>query len=435
MIKYPTLREINKKIYSDKLKISNEVIGACDQNWFKEHEHHYCNSSYCAPYAIRVELKDGNDKDMGFVNIRCAPMSQVDSELSECYLKPPKDLLEKRKYFIKCLRLYSEYGKEIECVPFIMPEGTLNACAQASIWICLKIIESLSEGIVTSKDMPSIQSMATGVPWSDGYGLRLKSVSRLLRMNRCGTSYFNSEKTPLGDEELMNTIYAYVESGLPVIVGVDVSKLEWWDNHPHGYHALVLIGHTMDKKGNITGFILHDESMFPYLTITKEKLLQAWRVANEEEIKREAVMTVPSMVLIPFETAHSIVSGTITELMELEIPSVRYQMRPLLLHESELEEILPNFFKGNLLKQLIDYGLKEFGNLPDYMWVFFLHSTGTHRLEEKADGIIFINATTSPQPILLSTSQITLMISPDNKLYRLSFDKKQNPKKELLSRL
>lgn len=432
MYEYRRLKSINDKVYSGTLKISEEVPGACDRNWFKEYEYHYCNSPYCTPYAIRVELTDENNEDMGFVNVRVVPTTQVSSELSECYIKPPKALLNDRKCFIKCLDRYIEYGKEVECVPYIMPEGMLNVCAQASIWICLKIIESLSGGNVVSKDMPSLQNMATGVPSSDGYGLSLKSISRLLQLNRCGAFYFNSEITPLSDKELADTIYAYVESGLPVILRVDVSKLRWWDNAPPSYHAIVLIGHTMDDSGSIDGFVLHDESMFPYLTITRQDLLNAWKTAMEGDTIREAVMTVPPPVLVRFETANNIALGTIAELMRLNIPRATYQMRPMLLPFTVLKNVFSHFFKGNPLEQLINYGLMERGEIPDYMWVFFLHISGTNRLEEKADGIIIINAATNPQLILLSIPSITLMVSTDNKVYRLSFDEKQKPKKELL---
>ena len=392
----PRFDEINLKIYSGNLQVDESIVGACDINWLKEYEDHYHHNKYCKPYATRLSFKDENQKKMGFVNIRLAPCPEcVASELSETYLRPPDTLMDGKTNFVTCLGSYDQYAQLVECVPFIMPEGTLNVCAQASTWIILKIIENLSQ-TPCSEAMPAIQRMATGVPWSDGAGLTLKSVSRLLQKNHCGTFYFNSERMPLNEEGLINLIYAYVESGLPVLLGVDVNKLSWWGGHKPDNHALVIIGHQMDNSGKISGFILHDESMYPYLTITKNELLVAWRAANEEEIIREAVVTTPPEVLVPFETANNVTKALVAELGKLNFSSADFHIRPLLKHINEIDDVIEKFLKDNSNAKIIKYGLRERGDNPEYVWVFLLHSSADKRLSQESEGIILIDALDLP---------------------------------------
>ncbi len=422
------------------MKIKNETIGACDQNWFKEYEQHYSNTWYCEPYCTRLELENGKSEYMGFVNIRTAPRTEVSSEVSECYLTPPSELTEDQQVFIKCGRKMKQYGLDVDCVPFIMPEGTLNVCAQASTWICLKILENISKRFVQSKDMPSIQSMATGVPWCDGYGLGLKSVSRLLHMNHCGTFYFNTDKSHLSDDDLINTVYGYVESGLPVILGVDVSKLYWWNikdekgnEKPHdpSYHAIVIIGHTMSDEGAVNGFIVHDESMFPYLRISKDQLLQAWKMVDEPRLIREAVMSVPAKVLVPFETANNVALAIVASLKKYKIPNFSYQLRPFLMLSESL-------FRFTILEEdqqeLLEYALEKLEALPTYIWAFLLHTSGSKRLAREVDGLVLVDATIEPNLLLISLPALTI-IQLGNQIIKVYFDSEHKPQTEVMGEL
>lgn len=100
-------------------------------------------------------------------------------------------------------------------------------------------------------------------------------------MNSCEAFIYDNYKMSLTDDEMKNIVYTYVESGFPVIIGIDVSKASWWDGNQPDYHSIVLIEHTMnDKTGEINGFIVHDESRFPYILVYEDELFRCWDIPD-----------------------------------------------------------------------------------------------------------------------------------------------------------
>ena len=176
--------------------------------------------------------------------------------------------------YVKCLGQHNAYGETVACVPFVMPESIFGMCIHASIWICLKIL--VNQGMINDVlTIPEVQTLASGRPYTDKQGLLFVQASRLLRMCRTSAFYINNKEENLTDDEMIMQLYAYVESRLPVIIGVDVANITWWKTLRHGYHSMVVIGHTL-KDNKVDGFIVHDESSLPYQVMTKQELLTAW---------------------------------------------------------------------------------------------------------------------------------------------------------------
>lgn len=381
-----------------------------DENWHQEYAHLYNTNPNIKPYVKRLILSHG------ICNLR--PIFPRDprnhrslsSNISETYLAPPPNMDEKNNCFIKCLGNYDAYGTSVTCVPYIMPNPYFGVCIQAAVWICFKILEEKSGRIVSAYSIPKIQEMATGHPFSDSVGLVFPHVNRIFQMNCCQSFIYNSFRMNLTDEEMINIIYAYVESKLPVIIGVDVSKLKWWDHARPGYHAIVLIGHTIDKRtGKINGFIVHDESKYPYLKISRNELLKAWDIpernkSSRREKHRVAVVGTPPGVIFGYESALEqrvfldfLYQRGIIKNKDFALWPKLYDRISFLRWWKRLE------FKQPKFRKFADDRLKK-TQLSDYVWALRLFESEKKRLERplEFDGLLLVDATKTGKLLFLT---------------------------------
>ncbi|MCS4541696.1 MAG: hypothetical protein HY929_05170 [Euryarchaeota archaeon] len=425
------LSQINLRIYNGCLRIDNAIEGVLDLNWLEEHKLLYQKIPGAYPYAKRLLLSGQNGQPWGIVNLRAInPVDPIDhrkrhSNISETYLKPPNQMNEGNYNYITCLNTYDAYGQKVKCVPFIMPNPDFGMCAQASVWICLKILEGKSRGAVPSKTIPEIQHLATGYHFSDARGLLFSHIRRLIKMNNCNSFYYNNKLMDLSDDEMVNIIYAYVESGLPVIIGIDVSRVKWWDNHPTGYHSVVLIGHTIDgDTGKVNGFILHDESKYPYLTITSDELLNAWghkKDSTNSQVIREAVVGVPPVVQVGYENA--LKWRYLLDSLHLGglIKTNQFPIRPFLLSYTDVNILFKEFeFSNTNFKKLF---YQYFSKIPPkaWMWLLILHVHEKQRLQNEFEGLILSDATENDNLLFLAVEEkiIIYLSSDDNKYYQV----------------
>jgi len=204
-----------------------------DENWYSEYKNLFQNDPQATPWVKRLCLKYKN-KDWGICNLRPIQPRGLNnhkdpySDVSETYIRPPTHMTEDNGYYIKCHCNTNAYSNRIKCVSFIMPNPYFGVCAQASVWIALKCLEHVSTLTVRSVPIPEIQKAASGHYFSDSEGLFFTNITRLLKMNNCEAFVYDTALEPVKScsfDEMYNIIYAYVESGLPVILGVDVNKL------------------------------------------------------------------------------------------------------------------------------------------------------------------------------------------------------------------
>lgn len=405
----PHLDIINKTIYGNRLEVGKIIEGVLDNNWIKEYDHFYSKQPKATPYSKRIFLKD-KKKIKGFCHIR--PISD-DSRLSETYLSPPDYMTPRNGYYLKCLHDYKEYEHRIKCVPFIMPETVFGMCIHASIWICLKILQQISDGYVEALDIPKIQTLAMGHPFTDRQGLPFNKTARMLRM--CSTNAFYITNRKLSDDQILTTLYAYVESGLPVIIGVNTKNLPWWNVRGSGYHSIVAIGHTM-KNNAVDGFIFHDESVAPYQVLSKDELLKAWYMPKSgSKVIREAVVAVPPIVNVPFENANSAADTLIKWFVDnkiIELKDSDFRTRPILFSPSELffDKSIPEIIRMLFLSPLI--------SPPPFLWIIQKHG-------ENTDSKLFFywNATIDSKFFLLYykyNKEESIFFIKDNKLHKAS---------------
>lgn len=406
IIKFPFLSEINDRIYSGALQVKEVFQGSFDNNWYHEYKNLYTSAPKATPYVKRLQLYYSNNF-FGIVSVR--PINpkdpedhkKVHSEVSETYLREPPHMTEDNYFYLKCKDKYDEYGFSISCIPFIMPNPYFGVCAQAAVWISLKILERLSSNAVKSQSIPHIQLSASGHYFSDAKGLIFPHIGRLFRMNNCEAFLYDSWKMRLTDDEMKNIIYAYVESGFPVIIGIDVSKARWWDGHPPGYHSIVLIGHTIDgKTGKINGFIAHDESRFPYITINEEELLKVWDIPEETKKKyledpkkpiRMAAVGVPPVVGVGYEEVVKwtlILDGLYKRKI---IDKKQFPIRPILTTFNNFMDFFKSLkFGDNKFKKLIKEKHQRV-LFPGWMWMLLLYESEMERLKNRIRGIILVD--------------------------------------------
>jgi hypothetical protein len=433
---YPErLKYILTNTFRNRLKQKEVQFGALDENWVDEHRIFYHEFSF--KDAIRVILEDRDGTYSGYVNI--TPNRKI-SGFSEVYLSPPKHMRMKNRAFVTCSLPYNRYGqKEVECVPFITPDSYMSVCMQASIWIALQHLSVLSGGNVKSRSLPDIQNLAKGHHFCDGVGLLFSHAERILKTSGSGAFLIDNRHGILGgriSEEMMERIlYAYVESRLPVILGVDANKLPWWEDPREGetprYHSIVCIGHTM-KRGKVDGYIFHDESILPYQKLSSEELFEAWKVPKEkiresgivtldlDEPIMQAVVGVPPSVTIPYEIAE-LVAMAITDSLQDQrlIPRTIAGLRPSLVTRDALETL----FEGN--PALLSARQKI--NLPSWIWIFGISSTRRQRMRGGGVGLIVLDARKNE---VTDPRELTVFVMAKNYIYLIN--KENNRPEEYL---
>jgi hypothetical protein len=431
----PWLREIIGKVYLDKLKVLDSNFGTLDENWIDEYRVYYSKLD-ANPSAIRLfygKPKSSSNESksnsiFGFVNV--TPYRGT-TKFSEMYLPPPSTLNsngKKNEVFVTCILPYSKYGYNVQCVPFISPDGVISICLHGSIWILLQHLSVFSKGVVKGLTLPEIQKLASGNYFSDGIGLSFPNKAvRIIKMSDCGV--FNLDSTRRIDrpekryteKEMERILYSYIESRLPVVLGVDANKLPWWSKSSKSknprYHAIVCIGHTM-KRGKIDGYVFHDQSTFPYQILATKQLLKAWKLpesgSDSGKYTMQAVVGVPPAVTIRYEIAEIVASKVFKILKSNKELKRRIGLRPSLIRRAQVEKFLGQNKALEKVKSKI--------NIPSWVWAFFFFYTPSQRIEGKCTGFFMLDATTSmalpPTFAIISIEKTVYLIDKERKSRR-----------------
>jgi hypothetical protein len=334
-----------------------------------------------------------NDDKLGYVDL--TPFIQV----CDAFLKPPH-WMRPPTYYITCAKPYIpettlRYNRgetdEVNCVPYIKVNPVIGVCAQYAMRMALMILspkaptvpELISEAINTA--LSGGVERESGIGWHpdeihhffeiSGYGVFRYSRSQL-RCDNCGRLVSDIRMVPS-----IENIYAFVESGLPVIIGVRNTKyLPWWGDGDEA-HALVAIGHTLDSNGRVDGIIVHDESMYPY-QILKEPLMSGKTL---EDVIFEAIAPVPREVTVEYQVARSLA----TQFFDLDEEDV---IRPILTDSNQIKKWLG---EGTRRRHLETYdlpsGVKEdylSAYMDRYVWLFEIRKERDDKREYVGDVIV-----------------------------------------------
>ena len=366
-------------------------------------------SSEIPPYVNRVLVTNGG-AFLGWIDIR--PM--IDGGITEAYIKPPARMVPPQ-YYLTCereiipvasLRPRSGEVEKIECVPYVQYAGSgeIGVCAQYAARLVLLTLKGINAPTVPEITSSAVKEILLGgIERSREEGLTVGEIAHILEREGynifkysrilcdvCGQPFHEIKCincgnrlsiSPVSMEPNIENIYAYVESGFPVLLGVERAKLlEWWDGKGDEPHALVAIGHTLSENDKVDGLIVHDVSKYPYQVLTDPH-----NGKPLEEIINEAIVPVPREVTIRYQIAREM----ILELLKVELEEGE-EYRPMLVEADKVKRWLGEGVKRD---HFDDYHIpqevqEDFSSafLDRYVWLFEIKkSLGNGKREYKGD--------------------------------------------------
>lgn len=355
----------------------------------------------------RVSIYAGKEPEsryIGFIDL--SPFG-----VSEVYIRPPLWMTSPH-YYLPCertffpdtsLRLKENSAETVSCVPFIKVQDEVAVCAQYAVRMALMILSQRPPTVPEIVFEASKTALKGGIDrhqedgWYDdeikqaiedkGYGVHELGHCEFIRCEECGAEF---NLNPRLKSPNLENIYAYVESGIPVILGInDTNYLPWWPDENEGEaHAIVAIGHTISDDNRIDGLIVHDESTYPY-QLLYETLDSGTRI---EDIIDSAVIPVPREVVVEYPVAKGIFNEIMDHLQENDLlHDIIY--RPLLIDSHHAKRILGEDIKRagimhcNIPIDVRDAFLSAY--MGRYVWLFELrYNTGTDRYAYAGDILI-----------------------------------------------
>lgn len=279
-----------------------------------------------------IDRAAGNaDSYLGFITVRPVRSSPVAATI----LRPLPN-----QHFLLSSDVFDVHlaGRKflVRGTPFMQQDNAVGACAQASIWMALRTLRK-KEGN-SAFDPAQITSAATRflvrgrtLPNREGLGIdqmieaiRFAGYSPHLMQFSTANPQPGANNHLVGNEILnaKRKIYAYVESEIPVVLGVFPS--------PTAGHAVVLIGHTWNVNNNatpyfsnsdlklyhaadwVTSFISHNDNTGPYLELPETG-------GNDYcfEQARFSIPLLPSDVFMSGEEAEQVANKILIDLLQL----------------------------------------------------------------------------------------------------------------------
>lgn len=176
-----------------------------------------------------------------------------------------------------CLTEYKTHIMGIEFkimgFPYMSQDTEVNVCAHTSCWM---VFRYLSERYPVYKEMYPHQISQLTNEYLFGRtipskGLTISQVAELFTGFGLFPEVYMRELT--GDALFEQLLYSYIESGLPIVAGLEKKK-----------HAITLFGHTINSskiKGVISsplntsqfidGYIVNDDNCLPYQTVSRKR--------------------------------------------------------------------------------------------------------------------------------------------------------------------
>lgn len=280
-------------------------------------------------YIDRVHNQN-QDAYLGFITIRPIRSSPVAATI----IRPPKG-----NHFVLAHEVFQVHlaGRtfSIRATPFLQQDNAVGACAQASIWMALRTLRK-REGN-SAFDPAQITTAATrflarGRTLPNREGLSVEQITEAVRYAGYSSHiiWIKGHSEEINDDKLANAkrkIYTYVESEIPVILGLFPT--------PQTGHAVVLIGHGWDASAKpvpiasvsmpqdsdlnifhscswVNDFFIHNDNSGPYLRLQDRS--QSGDYALEQAVF--AVPLLPSDVFITGEEAETISLDMIPQMIK-----------------------------------------------------------------------------------------------------------------------
>lgn len=229
-----------------------------DPDYFAEYEKYYAKAfanidKYCTRFHFFAEpsassedpltfldRKEAQETYLGFVTVRPVRSSPVAASILRPLDKPDGHFVLAQDSFDVHL---AGVTLRVAGTPFMQQDNAVGACAQASIWMALRTLRK-KEGN-SAYDPAQITAAATrflvrGRTLPNREGLSIEQIVEAIRFAGYSPHILYVKEpgnaiTPQDLAEAKRKIYAYVESEIPVILGLYPNI--------HTGHAVVVIGH------------------------------------------------------------------------------------------------------------------------------------------------------------------------------------------------
>ncbi|MFA5825498.1 MAG: C39 family peptidase [Gallionellaceae bacterium] len=269
----------------------------------------------------------GSDSYLGFITVRPVRSSPVAATI----LRPLPN-----QRFLLSLDSFDVHlaGRQFHVcgTPYIQQDNAVGACAQASIWMALRtlrkkegnsaidpaqITSAATRFLVRGRTLPNREGLAVDqiieAVRSSGYSPQIMQFSAVGHLT--GSALLNAKRK----------VYTYVESGIPVVLGIFPN--------PSAGHAIVAIGHTWNQCTAVSpyatgtgvnfynaadwvcSFIVHNDNTAPYIELPET----ATDGYSFEQV-RNAIPLLPSDVFMTGEEAERVAVTILTNLLQLQIP-------------------------------------------------------------------------------------------------------------------
>lgn len=357
-------------------------------------------------YVLRLDffsehpLESAGGKYIGYVSLRPGPKKTV----VEAIIPLPSSvkghyLLSKGNWETAYPGADGSYIRNniVDACPFVQQDGVIGICAHASIRM-LSMVLARNFTDCERMNIREIQDKVIAMPLLEGSHLpatgltSFEIVNAIEAMGAVPTLYtFEEGRERTQRLSLEQIIYPYVESGIPVMVGIRTES---------GGHSILVVGHTFDRDSwwqqaemgyfpslarGVTWvpsymwtpeFIIQDDNFGPYLSTSRTVLGMATQYI---------VVPIPSgcPVLLPGYRAESLVAGYMrlkevtryitsntrtyepwrTIMMKLQKKG-QLVLRPLLITKENFLEHLSEI----RLSEEIRERYREF-NLPPWLWL------------------------------------------------------------------
>lgn len=392
--------DINEKSYNGNLEIVNQITSVNCKEWEEEREYIEEMTGKSIPMATRfyVRIKDdGRDELDGHYHKGHIDFRSISDSISDAFLPIPK----RDNCFVTCGKSYKSddsFHPTIVTVPYTTPTKVISLCSPASIWIVLTTLsyefgkEYLS--LVKINNHLSGESICGDVGINE-YSKLFNDLgySEHFYVGKKRYKFYNSDNEDF-DEAIMDSelLYAYIESEIPVYLVFkwnDLREELCCGNPSEDYHTVVAIGHTLDKTGNVSKFVIHDVSCGPFLEISKKMV---------DENLQEAVVILPKDIKMRYknvlDSLINIWKGMFKIISE-DYSKIGYY-RPFLMRSQRIKF----WYTNKHLYPLEIQSMYSQADFPRYVWVFEI-STPELKKNNKCIGQIIFDATKLNDNIVL----------------------------------
>lgn len=250
---------------------SNDGHKCARLHFFSEELTHNSLESLISNHEGAAARLDLNSKYLGFIVIKPLPQTFIGKTCLKLYSNEKEKEKEKENSTPKAF-LFRNYDVDlfgiklnINSIAFQEQDKVVSACATTSIWSALHAMKSQN-----LRDIPACSEITTNaINHIDGSSnnfpnkeLSNKQILRALDIER-----LRHYATPLlsisTQKDFFDTVRCHIDSGIPLILGVDVYNIETLGGlRKLAGHAVTVLGYKYDDSDQT--IYLHDDRLGPY---------------------------------------------------------------------------------------------------------------------------------------------------------------------------